>query len=76
MIVTGVFIEDRICGWEKGRRGKIVLHKTGALLSKVDIMNMSRIFKIFHSTIKVNCERLLPNQNMFKPTAKVLPVRS
>lgn len=76
MIVTGVFIEDRICDWEKRGRGKIVLHKTGALLSKVEIMNMSRIFKIFHSTVKVNCERLLQNQNMFKSTAKVLPVRS
>lgn len=28
--------------------GKIALHETGALLSKVETMNMSRNFKIFH----------------------------
>lgn len=38
---------------EKGV-GKIALHKAGALLSKVETMNKSRNFKIFHSTIKVN----------------------
>lgn len=48
-------------------------------MSKVETMNISRIFyifKIFHNTINVNCERLLWKQYMFKPTAKVLPIRS